>query len=424
MTDTLERPRVRAVTPADTAAEATTLHAADGSPIPFEQRRRVGSISFDGAMTSIGSAVAAVCLALLLFGRLTPLSGALGFVVVSFVSFLLIYAFLISLTDSGPAVADRTMTALFTAAASLAIIALGSVIIYTIYRGASALTNLNLFTQDMGEAGPLSPLDVGGIQHAIVGTLIQMSLALVFTVPLGLCCAVFLNETNNRLTNFVRSVVTAMTALPSIVAGLFVFVLWILTLGFPRSGLAASMAISIVMLPIIIRSADVVLRLVPGSLREASAALGAPQWRTVLHVVLPTARSGLSTAVILGMARGVGETAPVLLTAGFGANLNTNPLENPMISLPLATFEFVRSPTPQMQARGFAAAAVLMLVVLLLFAIARVLGGRPAGHLSKRQQRRAERRSRRDLERIEAMSATRTRPTTAPTSIDRTGSTP
>jgi phosphate transport system permease protein len=156
-------------------------------------------------------------------------------------------------------------------------------------------------------------------------------------------------------------------------------------------------------LPIIIRSADVVLRLVPGNLREASAATGAPHWRTVWHVVLPTARSGLVTAVLLGVARGIGETAPVLLTAGITQTMNVDPRKNPMISLPLATFEFVRSPQPTLIARGFATAAVLMVLVLLLFTGARIIGGRPAGHLSKRQLRRAAARSSRDLDRIESL---------------------
>jgi phosphate transport system permease protein len=156
------------------------------------------------------------------------------------------------------------------------------------------------------------------------------------------------------------------------------------------------------MLPIIIRAADVVLRLVPGNLREASAALGAPQWRTVWHVVLPTARSGLTTSVILGMARGIGETAPVLLTAGVTASFNFNPTSGPMITLPLAVFEFVRSPQPTQIARGFAAAAVLMVMVLVLFVIARVIGGRPPGHQSKRQLKRTAARSAKDLARFEA----------------------
>jgi len=194
--------------------------------------------------------------------------------------------------------------------------------------------------------------------------------------------------------------VTAMTALPSILAGLFIFATWILILGNQRSGLAASIAISIMMLPIIIRSADVVLRLVPGNLREASAALGAPQWRTVWHVVLPTARTGLTTSVILGVARGVGETAPVLLTAGFTATMNANPTKNPMVSLPLAAYELVRSPQPELIARGFGAAAVLMILVLALFTVARIFGGRPAGRLSKRQAKRAAARSTADLARF------------------------
>ena len=136
----------------------------------------------------------------------------------------------------------------------------------------------------------------------------------------------------SRFSRFVRIIVEAMTALPSIIAGLFIYATLIIILGFPKSGLAAALAISVMMLPIIIRAADVVIRLVPGNLKEASYALGASQVRTVWHVVLPTARSGLTTAVILGTARGVGETSPVLLTAGVTASLNTNPLDGPMIS--------------------------------------------------------------------------------------------
>jgi phosphate transport system permease protein len=144
------------------------------------------------------------------------------------------------------------------------------------------------------------------------------------------------------------------------------------------------------------------LRLVPGQLREASAALGAPQWRTVWHVVLPTARSGLATSIILGTARGIGETSPVLLTAGFTAALNTNPIHGPMVSLPLAAFEFVQSPQKAMVARGFATAAFLMLVVLALFVVARILGGRGPGHVSRRQAGRIRRTSARDLARFDA----------------------
>jgi len=279
-------------------------------------------------------------------------------------------------------------------------------VLFVLFRGRAALPKPNLYLEDMSTTGPLEPLSEGGIAHAIVGSLLIMALCLVITVPLGLTCAVFLNETRSRLGGLVRTVVDAMTALPSIVAGLFIFTTFILVLGQDRSGLAASMAVSIMMLPIIIRASDVVLRLVPGNLREAAAALGAPTWRTVWFVVLPTARSGLVTAVILGVARGVGETAPVLLTSGITSSTNVDLREGPMMSLPLAAFDFVRSPQAELKARGFATAAVLMVLVLVLFALARILGGRPAGHVGWRQARRLANRSARDVARFDARAAT------------------
>ena len=369
---------------------------------PPDVPRQVGGLSLEQVLMSVGSALSSISLATLLFGQIAPLSGRLGFVVVAFGLYLVIYATLASFVGDRPAVIDRVMTALMSAAAVVAGGALASVIVFTFWRGREALLKLNFFTEDMSLAGPLDPLDVGGILHAIVGTLIIMALSLVLTVPLALACAVFLNETDSKGAALVRTVVTAMTALPSILAGLFIFATWILILGYERSGLAASIATSIMMLPIIIRSADVVLRLVPGSLREAAAALGAPQWRVVWHVVLPTARSGLTTSVILGVARGIGETAPVLLTAGFTSALNLDPRSNPMVSLPLAAFQFVRSPQATLVARGFATAATLMILVLVLFYAARVLGGRPAGYQSKRQARRASALSQDLLVRIES----------------------
>jgi phosphate transport system permease protein len=380
----------------------TVLPVRPGPSTPPPTRRPIGKISRDDLLTMGGALLSSLSITLLLFGRLTPLSGRLGLVVMWFVIFLVIYALLVSIVDNRPAVVDRVMASLLTAAAVTAGAALISVILFTLWRGREALLKINLYTEDMSAAGPLDPLSVGGISHAIVGTLIIIGMSLILTVPLALACAVYLTETRGRITELVRSVVTAMTALPSIVAGLFIFATWVLILGQQRSGLAASLAVSIMMLPIIIRSADVVLRLVPGNLREASAALGAPQYRTVWHVVLPTARSGLATSVILGVARGIGETAPVLLVSGITGTMNTNPRANPMMSLPLATFEFVRSPQPTLIARGFATAAVLMIVVLILFAIARVLGGKQAGQLSDRQRRRAAAKSLKDMERIEA----------------------
>lgn len=398
----LERPREDEVR---VEAPRTSLPKTDDRPAAMQVRRTLGGFTRDDLLNLTGAFVSSASTGLLLFGRIAPVAGALGFVVVTYVIFLATYALLVSMSENRPVVVDKVMTALLSTASAVAGIALVTVVVFTLWRGRVALGHLNLYYQDMSAAGPADPLSVGGIGHAIVGTLIMISLALVFTVPLGLACAVYLNESRSRLAGLVRTIVDAMTALPSILAGLFIFATWILILGFERSGLAASIAMSIMMLPIIIRSADVVLRLVPGNLREAGYALGAPQWRMVRYVVLPTARSGLTTAVILGVARGIGETAPVLLTAGFTSTLNVDPTTGPMVSLPLATFEFVRSPQPTLIARGFATAAVLMVVVLILFVLARFAGGRPAGHVSPRQASRLARRSAKDVERIEAARA-------------------
>jgi phosphate transport system permease protein len=158
----------------------------------------------------------------------------------------------------------------------------------------------------------------------------------------------------------------------------------------------------VLMLPIMIRSADVVLRLVPGNLREAGLALGAGQWSVIRRVVLPTVRSGLTTAMILATAHGIGETAPVLLTAGVTNNLNFNPFSGPQTSLPLAALEFVKSPQPDVIARGFATAATLLFLVLILFVIARKVGGLGPGQLTVRQGRQRAARSLRDMDRVEA----------------------
>ncbi|NHC14854.1 phosphate ABC transporter permease PstA [Motilibacter deserti] len=367
---------------------------------PVETKRSLRSVRRSDVLALVGAAVGAVSCTSLLFFRLAPFSGKLGFVVVAYLLFLGFYALLVSRDEAGPVVRDRLAAAVSHSLAFVLLLAMVVVIGYTLWRGKDAWSHANFFTEDMRRTGPLDPLDVGGIAHAAVGTLEQIALALVVTVPLGLTCAVFLLEARGRLARLVRMLTEAMTALPSIVAGLFVYAMLIVSHVVERSGLAASIAISVMMLPIVIRAADVVLRLVPGNLKEASLALGASRWRTVWHVVLPTARSGLTTAVILGTARGIGETSPVLLTAGYATAMNANPLQDPMTSLPLATFQLVKSSQPEMIARGFGAAATLLAIVLVLFVVARVIGGKPPGQLSKRAQKRAARASERDARRF------------------------
>jgi phosphate transport system permease protein len=169
----------------------------------------------------------------------------------------------------------------------------------------------------------------------------------------------------------VRTLVDAMSGVPSIVAGLFIYTALIRSAGWGFSGFAAALALSVLMLPTVTRACEVVLRLVPSGLREAAYALGAPRWRVVLQVVLPTARSGVSTAGILGMARSVGETAPLILTA-FGASiLNTNAFSGPQSSLPLFIWQNVRNSDPGQVRRGQAGALALVALVLVLFVLAR-----------------------------------------------------
>lgn len=371
-------------------------------------RRKLRGVRVEDAYNVLGALAAAIATASLFFGWLMPLSGLVGWVVVALLVFIGVYAFLVSLSADRQEVTDRVGTVLLVTAGCVLVGALVFVVVYTLGRGSEALPHLNFFLEDMEKAGPLEPLDVGGIVHAILGTLIQISIALAITIPLGIVTALYLNEVRGRFARFVRTIADAMTALPSIVAGLFIYAAVILLITHQRSGFAAALAITVMMLPIVIRTSDVVLALVAGNLREAAYALGASRWRTVWHVVLPTARSGLVTAVILGTARGIGETSPVLLTSGITAVVNLNPFEGPMISLPLQVFEFVRSPEPNMIARGFGTAAVLMLLVLGLFVVARVIGGRGPGQLSARQQRASSARSVEDLRRIEAAAGRQT----------------
>ncbi|MFE6284892.1 phosphate ABC transporter permease PstA [Streptomyces sp. NPDC057877] len=411
-----------------TTPPATTLPAPRstlGPAAPSESRRNLSLLRATDVYAMLGAGAAALAVTLVIYERLLPFNGTLGFVVIAAVLFLGTYALLVSFDEDGPAVRDRVAAGIIRGIGLVMLASLVFAVVYTFYEGREALPHLNFYTQSMSDAGPVEPLSVGGILHAVVGTLWQIGIALALCIPVGLICAVFLNEVPGPFSRFVRTIVEAMTALPSIVAGLFIYATFILGLGFERSGLAAALAISVMMLPIIIRAADVVIRLVPGTLREASYALGTSRWRTVWHVVLPTSRSGLTTAVILGTARGIGETSPVLLTAGFTAEMNTNPFEGPMVSLPLATFELVKSPEPTYIARGFGTGSVLLVLVLILFVIARVIGGRGPGQLTRRQEHRRVRASRRDARRF-AARATAGQPSdrSAPMSSAPTSSAP
>lgn len=356
------------------AATGTTYRPVlDDDAAPAVPRASLGQASPEERFVAWGTWAAALGLAWIVTQRILPLQGIPWFVVMFFVCGLVVTAVTAGMQGGAVEIRNRVAGAVVTGGALVVGAALVSTIGYVFYRGWEPLLHWNFFSQDMSGVGPADPYTRGGVLHAMVGTLIELTIAVAITLPLGVGTAVFMTEVGGRFARIVRTVVEAMTALPSIVAGLFIYTTVIVTLGFPRSGLAAGLALAVMMLPIIARASDVVLRVVPGGLREASLALGAGRWKTVWHVVLPTARPGLATALILGIARGAGETSPVLLTSGAAAFLVADPTDGVMNSLPLFIYTNVRSGQGTAEDRAFAAATVLLVIVLTLFVIARLL---------------------------------------------------
>lgn len=374
-------------------AESTSPAAAPAAAT--EARVHIPKVTAEGAATVGGSAAGALGLTWILYERILPFSGVLGFWISFYVIFLLLYAAVAIFQWNRREAIDRLSSVTFGTGGALTLAVVVIIVGYALAKGWTAVHHIHFLTQTMEDYdSPSVPLSDGGVLAAMVGSLEQLGLAAALSVPLGLTGALFLaSDVGGRLARPVRVIVEAMTGLPDIVAGLFIFSLFILSLHILNSGILAALAISITMLPIIVRSAEVVIRLVPGTLREASYALGGSQWRTALSVILPTCRSGLATAVVLAMARGVGETAPVLFTAGYTSDLNLNPFSGPQVNLPLFIWNFAHivGEVPADFARGFGAAFVLVVMVLILFTIARVLGGGQPGELSQRQQRRLSR---------------------------------
>ncbi len=344
---------------------------------------------------AIGCGVSAISATWLVFARLTSGIGWFGFLVVAYLIFLGLF-FLVTNDREGRLVAtDRTAQMAVTGGALTVLVPLIGVVFYIVVKGAPSLT-LGFFTHDMRGISPLQPATAGGGFHAIVGTLEEVGLAVMLALPLGASAAVFLNESRSRWRRPVRIFVDAMSGLPSIIAGLFIYAVFILPFGrdttlLDFNGLMAALALSLDMLPTVCRTIDVVLRLVPNGLREASFALGASRARTVWSVLLPTARSGITTAVVLAIARAVGETAPLIFTAFGNTLLNANPLSGDQESLPLYIYDYIRQPLKSSIQRGYTGALVLMLLVLVLFVLARIAGR----DRTKRRRRRRPRGARR-----------------------------
>jgi phosphate transport system permease protein len=219
-----------------------------------------------------------------------------------------------------------------------------------------------------------SELTEGGLIHAVIGTAYIVTFATLISTPIGILTALYIVEVKGRFAGLVRFFVQAMSGVPSIVAGLFIFAVWMVQLGNAYSAIAGAFALTVLMIPTVARTAEEVLKLIPSDLREAGLALGATQWRTVAMVVIPAAKSGLITAVILGIARVVGETAPLLLTIGGADAINLNPTSGNMSAFPYFVWKNLLIGSENAISRAWQGVFVLMVIVFIFFALARYFG--------------------------------------------------
>lgn len=269
-------------------------------------------------------------------------------------------------------VVNSSASVIFTAAFVLALVPLVWVLWTVVGNGIGAVTSSTWWGQS--QSGVLPKEEAGGAYHAIMGSVMMTAVAAVVSIPLGLFAGVYLVEYGTgKIARFATFAVDILAGVPSIVAGLFIFSLWISILGFPRSAFAVSLALILLMLPVVIRNTEEMLKLVPDELREASYALGIPKWKTILRIVLPTALSGIINGILLGIARVIGETAPMLILLGYAAGINNNPFEGNMGALPLMIKQELLNPSAAGEARMWGAALTLILIVGVLIAAASIL---------------------------------------------------
>lgn len=261
---------------------------------------------------------------------------------------------------------NRVAQGLFFASFLIAMVPLIWLLYTVVSRGITAVISADWWGKSL--AGVLPDQMAGGVYHAIYGTIIQAAIAALLAVPLGIMAAVYLVEYGRgwfaKTTTFM---VDILAGVPSIVAALFIFALWIATLGLPQSAFAVSLALVLLMLPVVVRNTEEMLKLVPDELREASYALGVPKWKTVARIVVPTALPGIISGILLALARVIGETAPVLVLVGYARSINYDPLEGNMASLPLLIYTELINPEAAGRLRVWGAALTLILIVAALY---------------------------------------------------------
>lgn len=269
-------------------------------------------------------------------------------------------------------IADAFLVVITLFFSALVLILLMSVLVSVITEGAKAIS-WQFFSQNNVYVSPTTSLEYGGVGHAILGTMLVVLLTTIAAVPLGIAMAIYLTQSQSKTRNLVRTFTQALSGLPSVVSGLFILTI-IEATQMGRSGITGSLALFPLMLPTVARVAEEALRLVPVELRYAALALGAPNYRAFFQVILPAAKSGLLTALLLGLARVVGETAPLILTMNPASGTNLNPFDGGMTTLPTYIYNYLASSYQTSQARAWGAALVLLMLVGVLFGLARILG--------------------------------------------------
>ena len=268
--------------------------------------------------------------------------------------------------SSSRKIKNGVATTLFTASFVIAMIPLAWLLYTVLAKGITAVLSSTWWTNSL--AGVLPEEMAGGVYHAIYGTLIQAAIAAVLAVPLGVMAAIYLVEYGRgRLAKVTTFMVDILAGVPSIVAALFIFALWVGTMGFEQSAFAVSLALVLLMLPVVVRNTEEMLKLVPDELREASYALGIPKWKTIARVVVPTALPGMISGILLALARVMGETAPVLVLVGYSRSINMDAFEGNMASLPLLIYTELINPEPAGVLRVWGAALTLILIIAALY---------------------------------------------------------
>jgi len=319
-------------------------------------------------------AVGSLALAMLL-NVTTSVAGVAGTLIVAVLLFLALQTGWSFVIEGRRHAVDRLATTAIYATFLIALAPLVAVLATVIVKGAQVISATFLTTSMRNVS---SNAEGGGVYHALIGTLEQVGIAALFGIPLGILAAIYLVEyapdaKSRRLGRSISFFVDVMTGVPSVVVGLFVYTAFVLTLGMQRSGFAGSIALTILMLPVIVRSTEEMLRIVPRELREASYALGIPKWRTIVKIVLPTAIGGIITGAMLAIARVAGETAPLLLTTFLSQSINTNPFKGPQAALPTFIWDQFTTGTDPAVDRAWGGALVLITLVWLLYAGAKLI---------------------------------------------------